>query len=472
MKNMTLAHIAEVCGGTYFGPEEKKTEEVADIVTDSRKAGEGSLFVAIPGERVDGHKFIPNVASQGALAVISEQKLETPPCPYILVKDSMEAIKAMAEYYMQQLNIPVVGITGSVGKTSTKEMIASVLSEKYRVLKTEGNLNNEIGLPLTIFKIREEHQVAVLEMGISEFGEMHRLAEMAQPDICVIINIGLCHLENLITRDGILKAKTESFEHLAPDGIAVLNGDDDKLCDKKMVNGRPAVFYGIGQEAKTAETETGSKRLAEKEVYATDVEAIGLEGTKAVIHTPEQQFEVVIPIAGEHNVYNALAAVCVARRLGLDAEEMKLGIEHAHTIGGRSNLIRKNGITIIDDCYNANPVSMMASIDVLSQAKGRKIAVLGDMGELGSEEKKLHGMVGTHFAGKKIDALFVTGTLAGEIAEEARRVAPETRVYAEPDKEALEEALLEYRRPGDTILVKASHFMGFSEIVKKLEQPQ
>ena len=347
-----------------------------------------------------------------------------------------------------------------------------MLSEKYRVLKTEGNLNNEIGLPLTIFKIREEHKVAVLEMGISEFGEMHRLAEMAQPDICVITNIGLCHLENLITRDGILKAKTESFEHLAPDGIAVLNGDDDKLCDKKMVNGRPAVFYGIGQEAKTAETETGSKRLAEKEVYATDVEAIGLEGTKAVIHTPEQQFEVVIPIAGEHNVYNALAAVCVARRLGLDAEEMKLGIEHAHTIGGRSNLIRKNGITIIDDCYNANPVSMMASIDVLSQAKGRKIAVLGDMGELGSEEKKLHGMVGTHFAGKKIDALFVTGTLAGEIAEEARRVAPETRVYAEPDKEALEEALLEYRRPGDTILVKASHFMGFSEIVKKLEQPQ
>ena len=196
-------------------------------------------------------------------------------------------MKKIAAFYRRSLDIKVVGITGSVGKTSTKEMIASVLSEKYRVLKTEGNLNNEIGLPLTIFKIREEHQVAVLEMGISEFGEMHRLAEMAQPDICVITNIGLCHLENLITRDGILKAKTESFEHLAPDGIAVLNGDDDKLCDKKMVNGRPAVFYGIGQEAKTAETETGSKRLAEKEVYATDVEAIGLEGTKAVIHTPE-----------------------------------------------------------------------------------------------------------------------------------------------------------------------------------------
>ena len=416
MKNMTLEHIAQACGGTYIGEECDRKKEIQGAVIDSRLVEEGYLFIPIRGARVDGHDFIPAVFEKGALAVLSERRLEHPAGPYILVDSTEEAMKQIAAFYRRSLDIKVVGITGSVGKTSTKEMIASVLSEKYRVLKTEGNLNNEIGLPLTIFKIREEHQ--------------------------------------------------------APDGIAVLNGDDDKLCDKKMVNGRPAVFYGIGQETKTAETETGSKRLAEKEVYATDVEAIGLEGTKAVIHTPEQQFEVVIPIAGEHNVYNALAAVCVARRLGLDAEEMKLGIEHAHTIGGRSNLIRKNGITIIDDCYNANPVSMMASIDVLSQAKGRKIAVLGDMGELGSEEKKLHGMVGTHFAGKKIDALFVTGTLAGEIAEEARRVAPETRVYAEPDKEALEEALLEYRRPGDTILVKASHFMGFSEIVKKLEQPQ
>lgn len=211
MKNMTLAHITEVCGGIYFGPEEKKTAEVTDIVTDSRKAGEGSLFVAIPGERVDGHKFIPNVASQGALAVISEQKLETPPCPYILVKDSMEAIKAMAEYYMQQLNIPVVGITGSVGKTSTKETIASVLAQKYRVLKTDANFNNELGLSLTVFRLREEDEMAVLEMGIDDFGQMHRLAKIARPETAVITNIGWCHLENLKTRDGILQAKPRSL---------------------------------------------------------------------------------------------------------------------------------------------------------------------------------------------------------------------------------------------------------------------
>lgn len=208
-------------------------------------------------------------------------------------------------------------------------------------------MNNEIGLPLTIFKIREEHQVAVLEMGISEFGEMDRLSTMANPDICVITNIGLCHLENLITRDGILKAKTESFAHLTPDGIAVLNGDDDKLCDKKVVNGKPAVFYGIEKAAKVAETEEGTKTLAEKTVYATNGEAVDLTGTKAAIHYPSKEtggevtMEVTIPIAGEHNVYNALAAVSVARELGLTCDEMKRGIESVQTIGGRSNLIHK-----------------------------------------------------------------------------------------------------------------------------------
>ena len=470
MKNMTLEHIAQACGGTYIGEECDRKKEIQGAVIDSRLVGEGYLFIPIRGARVDGHDFIPAVFEKGALAVLSEQRLEHPAGPYILVDSTEEAMKKIAAFYRRSLDIKVVGITGSVGKTSTKEMIASVLSEKYRVLKTEGNLNNEIGLPLTIFKIREEHQVAVLEMGISEFGEMHRLAEMAQPDICVITNIGLCHLENLITRDGILKAKTESFEHLAPDGIAVLNGDDDKLCDKKMVNGRPAVFYGIGQEAKTAETETGSKRLAEKEVYATDVEAIGLEGTKAVIHTPEQQFEVVIPIAGEHNVYNALAAVCVARRLGLDAEEMKLGIEHAHTIGGRSNLIRKNGITIIDDCYNANPMSMKASLDVLHDGEGRRVAILGDMGELGEDEAALHEGVGIHAATCGIDACVCVGDLAVHIAEAARKANPDFPVYYEKTRESLLEHLNDYVQKGDTILVKASHFMKFEEVVKALEE--
>lgn len=467
---MTLANIARACGGEYIGSETDAQREITGAVIDSRLVKPGYLFIPIKGVRVDGHDFIPAVFEKGALAVLSEHRLVESVEPYILVDSTEAAMKKIAKFYRQSLDIRVVGITGSVGKTSTKEMIASVLAQKYNVLKTEGNLNNEIGLPLTIFKIQKEHEVAVLEMGISEFGEMHRLAEMANPDICVITNIGLCHLENLITRDGILKAKTESFEHLTQEGVAILNGDDDKLCEKKVVNGRPAVFYGIGREAKRIETAEGEKLLAEKQIYATDVEAVGLQGTHAVIHLGEESFEVEIPIAGEHNVYNALAAVGVAAQLGLTTAEMKRGIETVQTIGGRSNLIHKDGITIIDDCYNANPVSMKASIDVLAGAPGRRIAVLGDMGELGAEEKELHAMVGRHFAGKKIDALFCTGILSAEIAQAVRMHSPETEVYYMNDKEELTGRLIQYKRHGDTILVKASHFMGFSEVVRVLTE--
>jgi UDP-N-acetylmuramoyl-tripeptide--D-alanyl-D-alanine ligase len=454
---MTLGRIAEVCGGTYTGAEDKKNTEITGAVTDSRQVEEGFLFIPIKGERVDGHKFIPDVFAKGARAVLSEHVLPHPAGPYILVDSCPAAMQKLAAAHRRALDIKVVGITGSVGKTSTKEMIASVLSQKYKVLKTEGNFNNEIGLPLTIFKIRQEHQVAVLEMGISDFGEMHRLAEMAYPDIMVITNIGLCHLENLITRDGILKAKTESFAHLTPDGIAVLNGDDDKLSTQTLVNGKAPVFYHV----KKSETEKNG-------IYADKIEALGLTGTRAEIHMGSDTFEVTIPIAGEHNVYNALAAAAVAGELGLTTEEIKRGIESVQTICGRSNQIEKDGMTIIDDCYNANPVSMQASIDVLSHAAGRKIAVLGDMGELGAEEKKLHYIVGKHFEGKKIDALFVNGPLSAEIARGVQECSPTTEVLQYEEKAELTKALKQYCKTGDTILIKASHFMGFSDIVKEL----
>lgn len=468
MKNMTLENIARACEGEYVGPEDKKQCEISGAVIDSRLVEKDFLFIPIKGVRADGHDFIPMVFEKGALAVLSEKRLTDAAGPYILVASTEQAMKKIAKFYRQSLAVKVVGITGSVGKTSTKEMIASVLEQKYRVLKTEGNLNNEIGLPLTIFKIRDEHEVAVLEMGISEFGEMERLAEMANPDVCVLTNVGLCHLENLITRDGILQAKTECFSHMKAGGTAVLNGDDDKLSERKLVNGKPAVFYGIEKAARVYQDENGEKLLAEKEVYATDVTPVGLTGMRAVIHSRDESFEVMIPIAGEHNVYNALAAVCVGRELGLTADEMKRGIESVRTIGGRSNLLEKDGVTVIDDCYNANPVSMKASIDVLAVASGRKIAVLGDMGELGADERELHAMVGRYFEGKQIDALFCTGGLSAELAKAVRISSPATEIFEMKDKTALTAELLSYRKSGDTILVKASHFMGFSEIVKAL----
>lgn len=465
MKNMTLENIEKACGGRYIGTEAEKKTEVLGVVIDSRQVESGYLFVAIPGEKVDGHKFIPDVFAKGAAAVLSEQQLEDPAGPYILVESTTKALRDLAEYYRKSLDIKVVGITGSVGKTSTKEMIASVLSEKYRVLKTEGNYNNEIGLPLTIFKIRAEHEVAVLEMGISEFGEMHRLATMANPDICVITNIGLCHLENLKTRDGILKAKTESFAHLKKDGIAILNGDDDKLSTIRQVGDKEPVFYGMEEKMEYRED-------AKKSVYATGVENLGLYGMQARIHTPEGERDVRIPIPGEHNVYNALAATAVGLSLGLSLDQISAGILKAKTIGGRTNLLNTGSMTVIDDCYNANPVSMKASIDVLATAEGRKIAVLGDMGELGENEKKLHYEVGEYLAKKEIDVLFCAGELSEEIAKAAQKESKTCEVYYFKTRDALLEQLLPFLKKGDTVLVKASHFMEYPEIVKALTDCQ
>ncbi len=463
MPNLTLSNIANACGGTYIGAEDKKEELVSGVVTDSRQVEEGFLYIPIKGAHVDGHKFIPDVFEKGALAVLSEEKLRNPAGPYILVESSAIAMQKIASFYRRGLDIKVVGITGSVGKTSTKEMIASVLEEKYSVLKTAGNYNNEIGLPLTIFRIRPEHEVAVLEMGISDFGEMSRLAEMANPDVCVITNIGWCHLENLGTRDGILKAKTESFDYLRENGVAVLNGDDDKLCTQKIVRGKPAVFYGINEVSE-------ADRQVVKGIYATDVVNNGFDGMLAKIHTPEGVFEAEISIPGEHNVYNALAAAAVGLELGLHTDEIRAGIKHAKTIAGRTNVLKLADFTIIDDCYNANPVSMKASLAVLAKAKGRSIAVLGDMGELGSDERALHAEVGISVGENHIHTLFATGRLAREYVTHAVLANPDAALYYYKTREEMTEALLAYVRPGDTILVKASHFMEFSKVIEAFHE--
>ena len=453
MPGLSLENIAKACEGTYIGKKEDAGKVICGAVIDSRQVEKDYLFIAVKGERVDGHKFIPQVFEQGAVCVLSEQDLEHPAGPYIKVGSTTEAMKKLAYFYRQGLDIKVVGITGSVGKTSTKEMISSVIAQKYRVWKTAGNFNNEIGLPLTIFGIREEHEVAVLEMGISDFNEMHRLATMANPDICVITNIGLCHLENLGTRDGILQAKTECFDHMKEGGVAILNGDDDKLSTKKMVNGKSTIFYGIGN--------TNS-------VYATDVENLGIEGMKASIHTPQGEMEVHISIPGEHNVYNALAATAVGLELGLSLDEIKKGIEEARTIAGRTNLVKANGMNIIDDCYNANPVSMAAALDVLSHATGRTIAVLGDMGELGENEKALHYGVGVCVGEKKIHTLFCAGELAAEYEKGTKSVNTECEVYYFKTRDEMIASLKEYVKAGDNILIKASHFMNFPKVVEVL----
>ena len=457
MKNLTLENITKVCNGTYHGPQEKLQEEVTAITTDSRKVEKGGLFVPVVGERVDAHRFIPQVMEAGALATLSERVLEGADYPYIQVESSLQAVKDIAEFYLEQLDIPVVGITGSVGKTSTKETIASVLAQKYRVLKTDANFNNELGLSLTVFRLREEDEMAVLEMGIDDFGQMHRLAKIACPETAVITNIGWCHLENLKTRDGILQAKTEIFDHLRENGHIIINGDDDKLSTVGTVHGIKPVHFGLDEK---------------NEYYADEIESRGFRGISCRIHTPQGSFSALIPIPGRHMVYNALAGTAVGCTYGLALEQIKQGIETLQSVSGRFHIIETGKYTVVDDCYNANPVSMKASLDVLKEAKGRKVAVLGDMGELGTDEAALHAEVGTHAGICGIDALYCAGPLCEYLAKAAKEADPQLEIRHFADRESLMAELPKLLQDGDQILVKASHFMEYGKIVEMLETAQ
>lgn len=466
MKNMTLMNIAQACGGRLVlpegaEPEVPETKEARGVVIDSRQVTEDVVFVAVKGERQDGHSYIPAVAELGAFGVICEREPEECRIPYILVEDSLTAFRRIAAFYRQQLSIPVIGITGSVGKTSTKEFIASVLSQKYRVCKTQKNFNNEIGLPMTVLSVQPEDEVAVLEMGISDFGEMTRLSEIARPDYCVITNIGQCHLENLRSREGILKAKTEIFTHMNPDGFVFLNGEDDQLVTVKKPGKNEVIYFGMSDT---------------DEVYATDIEDLGLLGTKAVIHAGEDTFAVRIPLPGVHMVLNALAATAVGIKLGLTSGEIAKGIAEVQAVAGRSHVIETSEHILIDDCYNANPVSMKAAISLLQTALQRKVAILGDMFELGTDEARLHGEIGEYAVLHGVDVLICVGALSENMylaarQEAARQESDMALYYFRTREEAMQE-LTSILHTGDAVLIKASHGMSFEKIVEKLRREE
>ncbi len=459
MKNMTLTQIARASGGKLYG--EDPGREAAGVVMDSRKVEKDYLFIACVGERVDGHSYIDEVFDKGAIGVICEKAPETPKGPYILVDNSFAALKNIAIWYREQLAIKVVGITGSVGKTSTKEFISAVLEQKYQVLKTEGNFNNEIGLPLTILRIRDTHQVAVLEMGISDFGEMHRLSEIAKPDICVITNIGQCHLENLHSREGILKAKSEIFDFMNEHGRVCVNGDDDMLITLQVVKGMRPVRFGLGKD---------------NDVRATDIVSKGLFGSSCNIHVGYKPLHAEIPQPGAHMIMNALAATAVGSLLDMTNREIEAGIVCVKPVGGRSNILREKNHTIIDDCYNANPVSMKAALDLLSMADTRKVAILGDMGELGRNEDALHREVGEYAIASRVDLLVCVGSLSLHMyqgAQEQNKVSTSQdnrQLLYFSTRDEMIASLSSFLKEGDTILVKASHFMGFEAVVKALQE--
>jgi len=465
MRNMTLKNIAACLQGELQQAAGKEQFEISGAVLDSRKVEPGFAFFATKGEKVDGHSFIPQVVEKGAALVICEVAPAVD-VPYILVKDTFVALKQVAAFYRQQLTIPIIGVTGSVGKTSTKEMIAAGLSTRFQVLKTQGNFNNEVGLPLTILSIREEHEAAVVEMGISDFGEMHRLSAIARPNICVITNIGQCHLENLIDRDGILKAKTEIFDYMAEDGYVVLNGDDDKLATIREVHGRKPYFFGLNEECSDESTDEPTDVV--KDVRAFEIQSHGLFGSEFQMNLLGDQLEASVPLPGQHMVINALAAACVGRILGMKNEEILAGIASVQATGGRSNILKLADKTVIDDCYNANPVSMKSAIDLLMMAEGAKCVILGDMFELGTDELALHREIGQYAALARLDRMIFIGNLANEMYEGAAKLRTVPEYY--PDKEAFFAAHKSEDFGDMTVLVKASHGMHFEEIVAWLQK--
>ncbi|MCH5297541.1 MAG: UDP-N-acetylmuramoyl-tripeptide--D-alanyl-D-alanine ligase [Ruminococcus sp.] len=448
MKNFTLEEIASACGGKYVGDKALSQSTITSVERDSRQIKEGSLFLAIKGERVDGHDFIEKCYDAGAICAICETAPKNPTKPYILVDSTLEAVKLIAKEYRNKFDIPVVGISGSVGKTSTKEMLYAVLSQKYKTHKTQGNLNNELGVPLTLLSMPEDAECAVIEMGISDFGEMSRLSKMVQPTICVLTIIGECHLENLGDRDGVLKAKTEMFEFASENADYILNGDDDKLFAVDNVRGKKPIFFGFATD---------------NEYHAEDIENNGEGGIDCTLCFDNTRLPVTIPAIGSYMVSNALAAVAAGRLLGLSDEQLIAGVQSYKTVGSRANVINTGKIRIIDDCYNANPTSVKASLDTLMNFNGRKVAILGDMKELGANELAFHKETGNYAKQKGVDLVIAIGPLAKELAKGANGIWYDTIGNAEKMIRTLV-------HNGDTVLVKASHSMNFEEVVKILKE--
>ena len=448
---MTPCTAREICaavGGTLL---QDSGAPVTGVTTDSRAVQPGQLFIPLVGERFDGHAYISKALEGGAAGCLTAREPETllPGKLYIQVADTRLALKALASWYRDKFDLPVVQVTGSAGKTTTKEMIASVLSQRYNTLRTEGNFNNDIGAPLTLLRLMPEHQAAVIETGMNHFGEIRYLGEMVRPDIAVITNVGDAHIENLgNTRQGILRAKCEIFENLTPEGIAVLNGDDELL--NTVTLPQTILRCGVGDGCG---------------VRVTDIDDRGLEGVACTVAIEGEHYRLTTSAPGRYMIYPMAMAAAIGRRLGLTGEEIAAGVAAYTTVGSRMHLIRLPGERlVIDDCYNANPQSMAEGLRMLAASPARhRVAVLGDMGELGQLTAQAHRDMGA-----LTRRLGLTAVAVGEKMHALTETDPQAQWFA-----TVEEAMPAIRQlftPGTAVLVKASHAMHFERIVKELEK--
>ncbi len=426
--------------------------EITDVCIDSRAVKPGSLFFAIKGENFDGHSFVPTALEAGAAAVVCAYDVPGGEGRTLLVEDTRQALIALAACNRSLYDIPVVGLTGSVGKTTTKDMVAAVLGSRYRTLSTEGNLNNDIGLPRMCMRLDSSCEAAVLEMGMNNFGEISLLTKIARPTIGLITNIGVSHIERLGSRDGILRAKLEILEGMAPDAPLLLNGDDDKLRGALPDLKHPVLTYGIESE--------------DCDCRAVDIEQ-STQGLKFTIIYKGERYAAALPVIGMHNVYNACAAFLCGMLTGVTPEQALAGLAGYNPDGRRQNIVERFGMTFIEDCYNASPDSIAASLEVLRSlpCEGRRIAVLGDMLELGDYAREAHYKCGVKAAECGVDMLFGYGPCAGFYADGAGS-AVASRLYSE--KETLTGDLAAILKKGDIVLFKASRGMRLEEVYNAL----
>ncbi len=444
MKAFTLQEAAAALGL----PQMQAQATLADVCTDTRKIQPGSLFVCLRGERFDGHSFASQAAQLGAAALLVDHPVDAD-VPQLVVTDTGKALLQLAGWYRRRFQLPVVGLTGSVGKTTTKEFIALVLGAKYNTLKTQGNLNNEIGVPQMLFRLEDSHTAAVIEMGMNHFGEISRLTRAVAPTVGLITNIGVSHIENLGSRAGILQAKLEILEGMAPDAPLIVNMDNDMLRTVKLGD-RPLLTFAIDDQS--------------ADFTATDIAEQGSTTTFTVHHSTFTQ-PVTIPTVGIHNVYNALAAMAVGYVTGVNLAAAAAALANYVPAGMRQNLVQVGGVQVIEDCYNASPDSMRAALQTLGKLPvHRRYAVLGAMLELGDYAKEAHTQVGKMAAENGIDGVLAYGADAAYIVEAAKQAGLENaRLF--DTKEALAQSLAQQVQPGDGVLFKGSRGMHLEDVM-------
>ena len=454
MQPMTVKEIAAAVGGVWWNPREDAAPVTA-VCTDSRKITPGCLFLPWVGEKFDGHDFIDMALDKGAAGCLCARLPHNirPDKFYIKVDDTRLALRAMASAYRDKFAIPFVQITGSVGKTTTKEMIAAVLGAKYRTLKTPENFNNDIGTPLTLFGLGPEHEAAVIETGMNHFGEIEYLGALVRPDVAVISNIGDAHIEFLGSREGILKAKCEIFAHLKEGGLVVLNGDD------ALLNTVQVPFRTV----RCGQSEHCQARI-------TEIADHGVDGITCTVVTEKDTYALTIPAPGAYMAYSASIAVAVGEELGLSHEEIVRGAAAYEPAGSRMRVVHlPEGRILLDDCYNANPQSVTAALEVLAKTEcDRRVAVLGDMGELGALTDQAHYNMGALAAMLGIDFVAAIGEKAARIADGTAQSGGEVLHFS--TKEEALKTLKEELKPGTAMLVKASHAMHFGALVDALQE--